>query len=407
MSKEKVVLAYSGGLDTSVCIRYLQLHHNLDVISLTVDCGQKDNFADIENRALKMGVVKHIFEECTEEFVQQYVLPSIKSNGLYEEKYPLATALARPLISAKLVDVAHSHGARIVAHGCTGKGNDQIRFDATIRALDPQMTILSPIRDMNLSRDLELKFAAEQGIRINLEAKKFSIDENIWGRAIEGGRIEDAGCEPPQEAFEFVRFDDDRLEYMEIEFEQGIPICVDNQPMHIIELIKFINDKAGSLGVGIVDHMEDRAVGIKSREIYEAPAAVVLIEAHKDLEKLVLTANELRFKRIVDEHWSWLVYSGLWKEPLRSHLDKFIDSTQKRVSGKVRLRMQRGSLRVVGRESKYSLYRNSLATYTSDSTFDQTAAKGFVELWSLQSSIANTVDAAMRLNINQKGGGKK
>jgi argininosuccinate synthase len=407
MSKEKVVLAYSGGLDTSVCIRYLQLHHNLDVISLTVDCGQKDNFTDIENRALKMGVVKHIFEECTEEFVQQYVLPSIKSNGLYEEKYPLATALARPLISAKLVDVAHSHGARIVAHGCTGKGNDQIRFDATIRALDPHMTILSPIRDMNLTRDLELKFAAEQGIRINLEAKKFSIDENIWGRSIEGGRIEDAGCEPPQDAFEFVRFDDDRVEYMEIEFEQGIPTCVDNQPMQLIELIKFINDKAGSLGVGVVDHMEDRTVGIKSREIYEAPAAVVLIEAHKDLEKLVLTANELRFKRIVDEQWSWLVYSGLWKEPLRSHLDKFIDSTQKKVSGKVRLRMQRGSLRVVGRESKYSLYRNSLATYSSDSTFDQTAAKGFVELWSLQSSVANTIDAAMRLNITQKGGGKK
>ncbi len=407
MPKEKVVLAYSGGLDTSVCIRYLQLHHDLDVISLTVDCGQKDNFTDIENRALKMGVVKHIFEECTAEFVQQYVLPSIKSNGLYEEKYPLATALARPLISAKLVDVAHSHGAKIVAHGCTGKGNDQIRFDATIRALDPHMTILSPIRDMNLTRDLELKFAAEQGIRINLEAKKFSIDENIWGRSIEGGRIEDAGCEPPQDAFEFVRFDDDRVEYMEIEFEQGIPICVDNQPMQLIELIKFINDKAGSLGVGVVDHMEDRVVGIKSREIYEAPAAVVLIEAHKDLEKLILTANELRFKRIVDEQWSWLVYSGLWKEPLRSHLDKFIDSTQKKVSGKVRLRMQRGSLRVVGRESKYSLYRNSLATYTSDSTFDQTAAKGFVELWSLQSSVANTIDAAMRLNITQKGGGKK
>lgn len=407
MSKEKVVLAYSGGLDTSVCIRYLQLHHNLDVISLTVDCGQKDNFTNIENRALQMGVVKHVFEDCTKEFVQQYVLPSIKSNGLYEEKYPLATALTRPLISTKLVEVANNHGARIVAHGCTGKGNDQIRFDATIRALDQQMTILSPIRDLNLTRDLELKFAAEQGIPINLEAKKFSIDENIWGRSIEGGRLEDADREPPQDAFEFVRFDDDRVEYMEIEFEQGIPISIDNQPMHMIELIKFINAKAGSLGVGIVDHVEDRAVGIKSREIYEAPAAVVLIEAHKDLEKLVLTANELRFKRIVDEQWSWLVYSGLWKEPLRYHLDKFIDSTQKKVSGKVRLRMQRGSLRVVGRESKYSLYRNTLATYTSDSTFDQTMAKGFVELWSLQCSIANTIDAAVRLNTNQEGGGKK
>ncbi len=407
MPKEKVVLAYSGGLDTSVCIRYLQLHHNLDVISLTVNCGQKDNFKEIEDRALQIGVIKHVFEDCTKEFAQHYILPSVKSNGLYEDKYPLATALSRPLISAKLVDVAHRNGARIVAHGCTGKGNDQIRFDVTIRALDPRMTILSPIRDMNLTRDLELKFAAEQNIPISFEAKKFSIDENVWGRAIEGGSVEDAGSEPPYNVFGFVRFDDDRVEYIEVEFKEGVPIAVDDRPMDIIELIKYINDKAGSLGVGIVDHVEDRAVGIKSREIYEAPAAMVLIEAHKDLEKLVLTAHELRFKRSVDEQWSWLVYSGLWKEPLRSHLDRFIDSSQKKVSGRVRLRMQRGSLRVVGRESKYSLYRNNLATYTSDSTFDQTLAKGFVDLWGLQCSVANSIDETLRLDTNKKGGVKK
>lgn len=407
MSKDKVVLAYSGGLDTSVCIRYLQLRYNMDVISLTVDCGQNDDFNGIEDRAKEIGVIKHVFEECTEEFAQRYIIPSIKSNGLYEDKYPLATALARPLISAKLVEVAHRHGASTVAHGCTGKGNDQIRFDATIRALDPQMKILSPIRDMNLTRDLELKFAIEQEIPISLEAKKFSIDENIWGRAIEGGIMEDAAFEPPQDAFGFVRFGDDKVEYMDLEFEEGVPIAVDSRAMGIIELIRYINHKAGSLGVGVVDHVEDRTVGIKSREIYEAPAAIVLIEAHKDLEKMVLTAHELRFKRDVDEQWGWLVYSGLWKEPLRSHLDKFIDSTQKRVCGKVRIRMQSGSLRVVGRESKYSLYRNSLATYTSESTFDQTLAKGFVELWALQCSVANSIDMAMRLDVDKKGGGNR
>ena len=407
MSRQKVVLAYSGGLDTSVCIRYLQLHHNLDVISLTIDCGQRENFKDIKNRALELGVIKHVFEECTEEFAQHYILPSIKSNGLYQDKYPLATALARPLMSAKLVETAHRQGAGIVAHGCTGKGNDQIRFDATIRALDPQIKILSPIRDMNLTRDVELEFAAEQKIPISFEAKKFSIDENIWGRAIEGGNLEDAAFEPPQDAFRLVRFDDDKIEYLDVEFEEGVPIAVDNQRKNLIELIEYINGKAGSSGVGVVDHVEDRAVGIKSREIYEAPAAVALIEAHRDLEKLVLTAHELRFKRIVDEQWSWLAYSGLWKEPLRLHLDKFIESTQKKVSGTVKLRMQSGSLRVVGRKSKYSLYRNNLATYSSESTYDQSLARGFVELWSLESSVANAIDASMRLDYTKKGGGKK
>jgi len=405
MPNEKVVLAYSGGLDTSVCIRYLQTLHKFDVISLTVDCGQNEDFKAIEKKALAIGAIKHIFVDGKEEFADNYVIPSIKSNGMYEDKYPLATALARPLISAKLVEEAHNHRATAVAHGCTGKGNDQIRFDVTIRALDPHLKIIAPIRDMNLTRDLEMKFAQEQDIPISSEAKKYSVDLNIWGRAIEGGIVEDANSEPPTDAFQFVKFDNDSAEYLELEFENGIPIAADGQRMKIINLIGYVNDKAGSLGVGIVDHIEDRMVGLKSREIYEAPAAVVIVEAHKDLEKMVLTSHELRFKRVVEEQWSWLVYSGLWKDPLRSHLDKFIDATQKKVSGKVKLKMQRGSLRVVGRESQHSLYRNELATYTAGSTFDQSLAKGFVELWGLQSTVANMIDRRQRSEDNKNGGG--
>lgn len=405
MPNEKVVLAYSGGLDTSVCIRYLQTLHKFDVISLTVDCGQNEDFKAIEKKALAIGAIKHIFVDGKEEFADNYVIPSIKSNGLYEDKYPLATALARPLISAKLVEEAHNLRATAVAHGCTGKGNDQIRFDVTIRALDPHLKIIAPIRDMNLTRDLEMKFAQEQDIPISSEAKKYSVDLNIWGRAIEGGIVEDANSEPPTDAFQFVKFDNDKAGYLELEFEKGIPVAVDGQRMKIINLIGYVNDVAGSLGVGIVDHIEDRMVGIKSREIYEAPAAVVIVEAHKDLEKMVLNSHELRFKRVVDEQWSWLVYSGLWKDPLRSHLDKFIDATQKKVSGKVKLKMQRGSLRVVGRESQHSLYRNELATYTAGSTFDQSLAKGFVELWGLQSTVANMIDRRQRSEDNKNGGG--
>jgi len=389
----KVVLAYSGGLDTSVCIRYLQTLHKLDVITVTVDCGQHDNFDEIERKAQAIGAIRHVHIDARKEFASNFVAPSIKANGLYQGKYPLATALARPLIAAKAVEVANKEGATAVAHGCTGKGNDQIRFDVTMRALNPNLRIIAPIRDLNLTRDLEISFAREQNIPISSEAKKYSIDINLWGRAVEGGKIEDADFEPPEEAFEFINFQNDRAGYMEIEFDQGVPIAVDGVDMAIADLIGYINDKAGGHGVGIVDHIEDRVVGIKSREVYEAPAAVTIIEAHKDLEKMVLTKHELAFKQIVDAQWSWLAYSGLWQDPLRADLDRFIDATQNRVSGKVRLKMEKGSLRVVGRESEYSLYRNDLATYATGSTFDQSLAKGFVELWGLQSVIANSLIA--------------
>ncbi|HEY7734635.1 MAG TPA: argininosuccinate synthase [Nitrososphaera sp.] len=404
----KVVLAYSGGLDTSVCIRYLQTLHKLDVITVTVDCGQDDDFRAIEKKAKVIGAIKHVYVDAREEFAHDYVSPSIKANGLYQGKYPLATALARPLIAAKAVEVAKREGARAIAHGCTGKGNDQIRFDVTMRALDPGLKIIAPVRDMNLTRDLELKFAKEQNIPISDDAKKYSIDLNLWGRAVEGGDIEDAYSEPPKDAFEFIDFDNDKAGYLELEFEAGVPVAADGKRMQLIDLVNYVNDKAGAHGVGIVDHIEDRVVGIKSREVYEAPAAIAIIEAHKDLEKMVLTKHELAFKRLVDDQWSWLAYSGLWQDPLRSDLDKFIDATQVRVSGKVRQKMQRGSLRVVGRESENSLYRNDLATYAAGSTFDQSMAKGFVELWGLQSIIANSIanTAAGNVDKKQKGGKK-
>jgi argininosuccinate synthase len=402
----KVVLAYSGGLDTSVCIRYLQTLHKLDVITVTVDCGQEDDFKAIEKKSEAIGAIKHVYIDARAEFARDYIVPSIKANGLYQGKYPLATALARPLIAAKTVEVANKEGATAIAHGCTGKGNDQIRFDVTMHALNPNLEIIAPIRDLNLTRDLEIKFAKEQDIPISAEAKKYSIDLNLWGRAVEGGNIEDADFEPPEEAFQFINFQNDKAEYMEIEFEQGVPIAVDGKHIPVVDLIQYANYKAGEHGIGIVDHIEDRVVGIKSREVYEAPAAMTIIEAHKDLEKMVLTRHELAFKQMVDNQWSWLAYCGLWQDPLRTDLDRFIDATQNRVSGKVRLKMEKGSLRVVGRESKCSLYKNNLATYASGSTFDQRLAKGFVELWGLQSIIANSVTAGTVVDKKQKGGTK-
>ena len=398
----KVILAYSGGLDTSVCIRYLQTLHNLDVITVTVDCGQHDDFKEIERKARAIGAIKHVYIDAREEFARDYIVPSIKANGLYQGKYPLATALARPLIAAKAIEVAKKEGATAIAHGCTGKGNDQIRFDVTMHALSPNLKIIAPIRDLNLTRDLEISFAKEQNIPISSDAKKYSIDINLWGRALEGGQIEEADFEPPEEAFEFINFQNDKAGYMEIEFDQGIPLAADGKSIPLIDLIQYISDKAGGHGVGIIDHIEDRVVGIKSREVYEAPAALAIIEAHKDLEKMVLTKHELAFKQIVDNQWSWLAYSGLWQDPLRSDLDKFIDATQNRVSGKVRLKMEKGSLRVVGRESKYSLYKDNLATYATGSTFDQSLAKGFVELWGLQSVIANSVAAGISIDKKNK-----
>jgi argininosuccinate synthase len=388
--KGKAVLAFSGGLDTSVVVKYLQEKHNLDVVTVTVDVGQGDDQKKIASKAKKLGVVKHYNLDARSEFVNDFIFPSIKANALYQKKYCLATALARPLIAQKVVDIAKKENAKALAHGCTGKGNDQVRFDVTMRS-GTTLPIIAPIRDLNLTRDVELKFAKKHGIQIDSAAKRFSIDQNLWGRAIEGGVMEDAYKEPPEDAFIWVKTRNmpDKPQYLEIEFKEGIPVAADGKHLKPIELIQYINKKAGSCGVGIVDHIEDRVVGIKSREVYETPAATCLIEAHTDLEKMVLTKHELKFKSMVDSEWAWLAYSGLWQDPLKFDLDMFINATQKRVSGTVKLKMFKGSLIVVGRKSEYSLYSHDLATYGSGSTFDQTLAKGFVELWGLQSTEAN------------------
>ncbi|WP_101476585.1 argininosuccinate synthase [Candidatus Nitrosotalea bavarica] len=388
--KGKAVLAFSGGLDTSVVIKYLQEKHNLDVVTVTVDVGQEDNLVKISAKAKSLGVLNHYNIDARQEFVDNFIFPSIKANALYQKKYCLATALARPLIAQKVVEVAKKENATALAHGCTGKGNDQVRFDVTYRS-GSNLPIIAPIRDLNLTRDVELKYAQKHKIPIDTAAKRFSIDQNLWGRAIEGGEMEDAFSEPPDDAFIWVKTKNlpDKPQYLEIKFENGIPVTADGKRMKSIELIKYINKKAGANGVGIVDHIEDRVVGIKSREVYETPGASCIIEAHTDLEKMVLTKHELKFKAMVDVEWAWLTYSGLWQDPLKTDLDMFINATQKRVSGTVKLKMFKGSLRVVGRKSEYSLYSHDLATYGAGSTFDQTLGKGFVELWGLQSTEAN------------------
>jgi argininosuccinate synthase len=402
MSNKKAVLAFSGGLDTSVCVKYLQNNHNMEVITATVDCGQEDDFEKIRKKSKILGAIKHVNIDAKKEFVQRYVNRSIKANGLYQGKYPLATALARPLIADKIMKVVAQEDAIAVAHGCTGKGNDQVRFDIAMLSIDPSIKIIAPIREMNLTRDLEIKYAKRNNVPLNEEIKKYSTDMNIWGRAIEAGKLEDPWIEPPEEIYSLVKNKNIRPEYLELEFERGIPIGVDNRKMNLINIITYLNIKAGRHGIGAIDHIEDRVVGIKTREIYEAPAALTILTAHKDLEQLVLTKHELKFKQIVDDQWSWMVYSGLWFDPLREDLDKFIDATQNRVTGKVKMKLQNGSTKVVGRKSKNSLYRQTLATYASDSIFDQNLAKGFIELWGMETVIANKLSK----NLPTKGKGE-
>ena len=388
--KQKAILAFSGGLDTSVVVKYLQEKYNMDVVTVTVDVGQNDDYKKISAKAKKLGVKKHYNIDAKKEFVVDYIFPAIKANALYQKKYCLATALARPLIAQKVLQIAKKEKVTSLAHGCSGKGNDQVRFDLTMHA-GSNLPIIAPIRDLNLDRTEELKFAKKHGIKIENVAKKFSVDQNLWGRAIEGGVLENPNNEPPDDAFIWVKTKNlpNKPVYLKIKFEKGIPVAVDGKSMNPIKLIDYINKKAGSCGVGIIDHIEDRVVGIKSREVYETPAASCLIEAHSDLEKMVHTKHETKFKSLVDDEWSWLTYSGLWKDPLKNALDMFIEQTQKRVSGTVRLKLFKGSLRVVGRESKYSLYNHKIATYGKGSKFDQKLAKGFVELWGMQSTEAN------------------
>lgn len=389
---DKVVLAYSGGLDTSVSIKWIKEKYGMDVVTCTVDVGQQEDLSAIGERAKKIGSVNHYQIDAKEEFARDYVFKSIKANSLYEGVYPLSTALARPLLAEKLVQVAEKEGAVAVSHGSTGKGNDQVRFDVTVKAINPSLKIIAPVREWNMNREDEIKYAQKNNIPVKPSKSIFSTDQNLWGRSIESGPLEDPYTEPPEEAFEWVvspKNAPDKPEYLEIGFEKGVPVSVDGKKSGAVELIHYVNQKAGLNGFGVIDHMEDRLVGIKSREVYECPAALTLIAAHKDLEKLVLTRHEISFKTKAEDEWSWLVYAGLWQEPLRTALDSFIEATQHRVNGTIRVKFYKGGMRVVGRKSEDSLYQHKLSTYDATSTFDQKAALGFIELWGLPSIVAN------------------
>ncbi|MEM2180480.1 MAG: argininosuccinate synthase [Nitrososphaeria archaeon] len=388
MQDKKIVLAYSGGLDTTVMIKWLNEKYGYGVITVTVDLGQKEDFKSIEERAYKAGSIKHYSIDAKEEFVNNFISKAIKANGLYEGKYPLSTALGRPLIVEKLVKIAEDEDAFAVAHGCTGKGNDQVRFEVTVKALNPKLKVYAPVREWNLNRDEEVKYANAHGIEVQAKAKKYSIDQNLWGRSIEGGPLEDPWNGVGEDVFEWLVPPEkapDKPTFLEIGFSNGLPISLNGEKISLSELISRLNSIAGGCGVGLIDHIEDRLVGIKSREVYECPAAVTLLEAHKALEKMVLTRHELFFKELVDSEWSKLVYFGLWTEPLREDLEGFIESTQSRVEGTVRVKLYKGNLLIDGLKSPYSLYDRNLSTYGIESKFDQKMSEGFIEIWGLQS----------------------
>ena len=390
--KDTIILAYSGGLDTSVLIKWLQEKYDVDLITVTMELGQQTDLKKVEEKAYNLGVKKHYSIDAEEEFVIKHVFPAIKANALYEEKYPMSTALGRPLIAKKLVEIAEKEGAIAVAHGCTGKGNDQVRFDVTIKSLAPNLKVMAPVREWGLSRKEEIKYAKEKGISIPHLSDPYSIDQNLWGRSIECGHLENPEQEPLEEIYEWTVSPEkapDKPEYVTIKFEDGVPIALNGEQLDPVTLIKKLNKIAGKHGVGRIDHIEDRLVGIKSREIYESPAAEVLVEAHKDLEKLVLTRHELEFKKQVDDKWTFLVYTGLWIDPLREALEAFIDKTQERVCGEVKMKLYKGSCWVAGRSSPMSLYDKNLATYEVESSFDQSYAEGFIELWGLPTKVAN------------------
>jgi len=402
----KVVLAYSGGLDTSVIIKYLQQKYDAEVVTVTVDVGQRDDLKAIGDKANTLEVFKHYSIDAKEEFAEDYVFPSIKANGLYEEKYPISTALARPLIVSKLVEVAEKEEAQAVAHGCTGKGNDQVRFDVTIKSMAPGLKIIAPVREWDLHRDEEIKFAKENGIPIpNDLDSPYSIDQNLWGRSIECGILEYPEQEPPEEIFEWTVSPEkapNKPEYVSIDFEKGIPYALNSEKMNPVELIDNLNEIAGRNGVGRIDHIEDRLVGIKSREVYECPAALVLLEAHKDLEKLVLTRHQLQFKKQIDTEWAFLVYTGLWMDPLKNNLDQFVESIHENVTGQVRIKVYKGSLMVVGRTSPMSLYDLNLATYNIETTFNQSCSEGFIELWGLPTRVSCQLKRKKLAKVYQK-----
>ncbi len=383
----KVVLAYSGGLDTSVAIRWLQEKYNLDVVAVTVDVGNEREFSTIRQKALDAGAVKALVLDAKELFVNHFIFPALKADALYEGQYPLATALSRPLIAKLMVDVAREEGATTVAHGCTGKGNDQVRIEVSVNALAPDLKVIAPAREWGMTREETISYAQRYGIPVPVTVSNpYSTDENLWGRSIECGVLEDPWVEPPEEAFAWTKSPDETPDspgYVEIGFEQGTPVTIDGQKTDGITLIQKLNELAGGHGVGRIDHVENRLVGIKSREIYEAPAATVLLQAHQALQAMTLSKEQLRFKQRVAVEYADLVYNGLWFTSLHQDLAAYIQSSQRHVSGTVRLKLYKGSSSVVGRKSPSSLYSHGLATYDKGDVFDQSAAAGFIHIWGL------------------------
>jgi argininosuccinate synthase len=400
--KDTIILAYSGGLDTSVLIKILQQKYSAEVVTVTLDVGQQIDLKTIEEKAENLEVKKHYSINAKKEFVTNYVFPAIKANALYEGKYPLSSALSRPLIASKLVEVAEKEGATAVAHGCTGKGNDQVRFEVTIKSLAPNLKILAPVRERGLARDEEIKFAKANGIPIPVDLHNpYSIDQNLWGRSIECGVLDNPDQEPPEEIFEWTVSPEkapEKPEYVTVKFECGVPCAINGKAMDPVTLIEKLNEIAGKHGVGRIDHIEDRLVGIKSRENYECPAATVLLEAHKDLEKMVLTRHEVLFKQHIDAKWAFLVYTGLWTDPLREDLEEFINKTQERICGEVKMKMYKGGIQVVGRSSQMALYDLNLVSYGAETTFDQSWSSGFIELWGLQTKMSNILKKKGKAN---------
>ena len=384
---DKIILAYSGGLDTSVAIRWIKERYGHDVITLTADLGNVKDLDEIRDRAIDVGAIGAKVVDVRSEFVEQYVFPALRANAMYQGVYPLATALGRPLIAKLMVEAARQEGAIAVAHGCTGKGNDQVRLDISVGALAPDLEVIAPAREWGMTRADEIEYAEKNNINVpNTIEKPYSTDDNVWGRSIEAGVLEDAWHEPPIDVYEWTNDPKDCPDqplYLDILFKQGNPVAIDSENMAPLDLVVKLSDLAGLHGIGRIDHVEDRLVGIKSREIYEAPAAIALIEAHKALESMVLTRDQARFSEIVSRTYSDLVYDGLWFSHLRDNLQAYIDSTQRFVNGTVRIKMYKGNLSVVGRKADQSLYQVELATYDKGDLFDQSSAPGFIDLWGL------------------------
>ncbi|NBD16781.1 MAG: argininosuccinate synthase [Cyanobacteria bacterium] len=385
---EKVVLAYSGGVDTSVCIPYLKQEWGVkEVITLAADLGQGEDLEPIKEKALTAGASVSLVKNAVERFVTDFAFPAIQANALYENRYPLSTALARPLISQMLVEVAHQQGADAVAHGCTGKGNDQVRFDVSIAALDPELKILAPAREWGMSREDAIAYGERFGLAAPVKkSSPYSIDQNLLGRSIEAGILEDPMAEPPEEVFSMtnaIENTPDEAEYLDIGFEKGIPVTINGIRYQPVTLMETLNQQIGHHGFGRIDMMENRVVGIKSREIYEAPALLALILAHRDLESLTLTADVTQYKRGIEDTYAQLIYRGLWYSPLKKALEGFIQQTQERVTGTVRLKLFKGNATIVGRQSDYSLYAEDLATYGAEDEFDHKAAEGFIYIWGM------------------------